>query len=184
MLFDVGFNPRARARSALVTNAAALGVDLGSLDGVVVSHLHPDHVGGVGNVRRRTFSFAAEPLEPKGLPAYVPTQMRHGRADVVVTTAPRVIAPGLALLPPLPRMLFWLGLVAEQALVVNVRGFGVVLVTGCGHPPIERMLGVTEQVLDVPIRAAPALTARVRRAPGSRPGRSPSSSARSQALAA
>jgi 7,8-dihydropterin-6-yl-methyl-4-(beta-D-ribofuranosyl)aminobenzene 5'-phosphate synthase len=30
---------------------------------------------------------------------------------------------------------------------------GLVLVTGCGHPPIERTLGVTEQVLDVPIRA-------------------------------
>jgi 7,8-dihydropterin-6-yl-methyl-4-(beta-D-ribofuranosyl)aminobenzene 5'-phosphate synthase len=50
-------------------------------------------------------------------------------------------------------MLFWLGGIAEQALVVNVRGFGLVLISGCGHPPIERMLGVTEQVLDVPIRA-------------------------------
>jgi 7,8-dihydropterin-6-yl-methyl-4-(beta-D-ribofuranosyl)aminobenzene 5'-phosphate synthase len=49
-------------------------------------------------------------------------------------------------------MLF-LGPIAEQALVVNVRGFGLVLITGCGHPQIERILGVTEQVLDVPIRA-------------------------------
>jgi 7,8-dihydropterin-6-yl-methyl-4-(beta-D-ribofuranosyl)aminobenzene 5'-phosphate synthase len=153
LLFDVGFNRRARARSALVANADALGVDLGSLDGVVVSHLHPDHVGGLANLRRRTFSFAAEPLEPRGVPAYVPTEMHHDRADVLLTTAPRVVAPGVAVLPPLPRMLFWLGLVAEQALVVNVRVFGLVLVTGCGHPPIDRMLGVTEQVLDVPIRA-------------------------------
>jgi len=49
-------------------------------------------------------------------------------------------------------MLFWIGPVAEQALVVNVRGFGLLLVTGCGHPQIERILGVTEQVLDVPVR--------------------------------
>jgi 7,8-dihydropterin-6-yl-methyl-4-(beta-D-ribofuranosyl)aminobenzene 5'-phosphate synthase len=41
----------------------------------------------------------------------------------------------------------------EQALVLNVRGFGLVVVTGCGHPPMERILGVTEDVLDVPIRA-------------------------------
>jgi hypothetical protein len=34
----------------------------------------------------------------------------------------RVIGPGLAVLPPLPRMLFWPGYVTEQALVVNVRG--------------------------------------------------------------
>ena len=42
--------------------------------------------------------------------------------------------------------------VAEQALVINVRGFGLVLVTGCGHPAVERMLAVAEMVLDVPIR--------------------------------
>jgi 7,8-dihydropterin-6-yl-methyl-4-(beta-D-ribofuranosyl)aminobenzene 5'-phosphate synthase len=48
--------------------------------------------------------------------------------------------------------MFWFGPVAEQALVINVRGFGLVLVSGCGHPRIERMLAVTERVLDVPIK--------------------------------
>ena len=79
--------------------------------------------------------------------------MQHPRADIIPATGPRVIAPGLAVLPPLPRMLFWPGYVTEQALAVNVRGFGLVLISGCGHPPIERMLGITERVLDVPIRA-------------------------------
>jgi 7,8-dihydropterin-6-yl-methyl-4-(beta-D-ribofuranosyl)aminobenzene 5'-phosphate synthase len=153
LLFDVGFNPKHRAQSALVQNAATLGVDLQSLDGIVISHLHVDHVGGARNTFRRTFSLAAAPLEPKGLPGYVPAPMRHERADVVLTTGPRVIAPGIAVLPPLPRMLFWIGPIAEQALVVNVRGFGLVLVSGCGHPGIERMLAATEAVLDVPIRA-------------------------------
>ena len=79
--------------------------------------------------------------------------MRHPRADVAVTAGPTVIAPGMAVLPPLPRMLFWAGSISEQVLVVNVRGFGLVLISGCGHPPIERILGITERVLDVPIRA-------------------------------
>jgi 7,8-dihydropterin-6-yl-methyl-4-(beta-D-ribofuranosyl)aminobenzene 5'-phosphate synthase len=79
--------------------------------------------------------------------------MHHPRADIAVTTDPRVIGPGMAVLPPLPGMLFWLGYVTEQALVVNVRGFGLVLISGCGHPRIEQILGVTEQVLDIPIRA-------------------------------
>ena len=78
--------------------------------------------------------------------------MRHERAHVVPTAAARVIGPGVAVLPPLPAVVF-LGPVREQAMVVNVRGFGLVVLTGCGHPPIERILGVTEQVLDVPIRA-------------------------------
>jgi 7,8-dihydropterin-6-yl-methyl-4-(beta-D-ribofuranosyl)aminobenzene 5'-phosphate synthase len=87
------------------------------------------------------------------VPAYVPTRMRHDRAEVRTTTGPTVIAPGVAVLPPLPSTLFLLGPVLEQALVVNVRGFGLVVVTGCGHPPIERILGLTEMVLDVPVRA-------------------------------
>jgi 7,8-dihydropterin-6-yl-methyl-4-(beta-D-ribofuranosyl)aminobenzene 5'-phosphate synthase len=152
LLFDSGLSG-GRNRSALAHNADALGVDLGDLDAVVISHLHVDHVGGVRAMRRRTFAFSAEPLEPRGVPAHVPTEMRHPRAEVIPTTAPRTVAPGVAVLPPLPRMLYWLGYVTEQALVVNVRGFGLVLISGCGHPPIERMLGVTEQVLDVPIRA-------------------------------
>jgi len=153
LLFDTALNRRNDTRSALVQNAELLAADLRSLDGVVISHLHPDHVGGSRSVRRRTFAFAGEPLERKGLPAYVPAPMSHDKAEVVLTTAPRIIATGIAVLPPLPRMMFWLGRVAEQALVVNVRGFGLVLVSGCGHPGIERMLAVSERVLDLPIRA-------------------------------
>ncbi len=153
LLFDAGLNLRRQAQSTLVRNAAALNVDLRRIDAVVISHLHADHVGGFRSQRRRTFAFSVEPLEPKGLPAYVPTLMSHDRAEVVLTTGPRVIAQGVAVLPPLPKMMFWLGAVAEQALVVNVRGFGLVLVSGCGHPGIERMLAVSERVLDVPIRA-------------------------------
>jgi len=59
----------------------------------------------------------------------------------------------MAVLPPLPRMLFWIGYVTEQVLVVNVAGFSLVLIRACGHPRIEQILGVTERVLDVPIRA-------------------------------
>jgi 7,8-dihydropterin-6-yl-methyl-4-(beta-D-ribofuranosyl)aminobenzene 5'-phosphate synthase len=152
VLFDAGLSG-GKARSALARNAQELGVDLGGLDAVVISHLHADHVGGVRAMRQRTFSLSREPLESPGVPAYVPAPMRHPRADVIPVTGPRVIAPGLAVLPPLPRMLFWPGYITEQALVVNVRGYGLVLISGCGHPPIERILSITEQVLDVPIRA-------------------------------
>jgi 7,8-dihydropterin-6-yl-methyl-4-(beta-D-ribofuranosyl)aminobenzene 5'-phosphate synthase len=152
VLFDSGLSG-GKPQSALAHNAGLLGASLAELDAVVISHLHLDHVGGMAAMRRRSFAFAAEPLEPPGVPAHVPTEMGHPRADVRVTTGPRVIAPGMAVMPPLPRMMFWLGYVSEQALVVNVRGFGLVLITGCGHPRIEQILGVTEQAVGVPIRA-------------------------------
>jgi 7,8-dihydropterin-6-yl-methyl-4-(beta-D-ribofuranosyl)aminobenzene 5'-phosphate synthase len=79
--------------------------------------------------------------------------MSHPHADVSVVQEARVSGPGVAVLPPLPRMLFWLGPIAEQALVVNVRGRGLVLVTGCGHPEIERMLAAAERVVDAPVYA-------------------------------
>ena len=155
VLFDSGLSG-GKPESALARNARTLGAGLQDLDAVVISHLHADHVGGIRAMRTRTFSFSAEPLEPRGIPAYVPAPMRHPRADVAVTAGPTVIAPGMAVLPPLPRMLFWAGSISEQVLVVNVRGFGLVLISGCGHPPIERILGITERVLDVPIRAVSA----------------------------
>jgi 7,8-dihydropterin-6-yl-methyl-4-(beta-D-ribofuranosyl)aminobenzene 5'-phosphate synthase len=152
IMFDSGLSG-GKPHSALARNVRILGASLADLDAVVISHLHADHVGGIRAMRAHTFSFAAEPLEPVGIPAHVPCPMTHPRADIAVTARPQVIAQGVALLPPLPRMLFWPGYISEQAMVVNVRGFGLVLISGCGHPPIEKALAVTEQVLDVPIQA-------------------------------
>ena len=152
VLFDCGLSG-GKPESALAQNSQMLGVSLRDLDAVVISHLHADHVGGLQAMRRRTFAFAAGALEPSGVPAHVPAPMSHARADIAVTTGPRLVGPGMAVLPPLPRMLFWLGYITEQVLVVNVTGFGLVLISGCGHPPIEQILAVTEQVLDIPIRA-------------------------------
>jgi 7,8-dihydropterin-6-yl-methyl-4-(beta-D-ribofuranosyl)aminobenzene 5'-phosphate synthase len=151
VLFDTGLGTGAD-RTALEANAGVLGVSLDDLDCVVISHLHADHVGGPGSQFRSTFSFGREHPVPGGVTAFVPTEMSHPRADVSVVDQARVIGPGVALLPPLPRMLFWLGPIAEQALVVNVRGFGLVVISGCGHPEIERTLAAAEQVVDAPVR--------------------------------
>ena len=39
----------------------------------------------------------------------------------------------------------------EQALVVNVDGEGLVLITGCGHPGVERLVIRTESLYDLPV---------------------------------
>lgn len=156
LLFDTGLGTglgTGREPTALESNAVTLGVPLDDLDCVVISHLHADHVGGPRSQFRHTFSFGRERQVPSATPAFVPTEMAHPRADVCVVDQARVIGPGVAILPPLPRMLFWLGPIAEQALVVNVRGRGLVLVTGCGHPEIERMLAAAEKVVDAPVHA-------------------------------
>jgi 7,8-dihydropterin-6-yl-methyl-4-(beta-D-ribofuranosyl)aminobenzene 5'-phosphate synthase len=150
LLFDTGLGTGAD-RTALESNADSLGVSLSDLDCVVISHLHADHGGGPRSQFRNTFSFGHELHVPAGVTAFVPTEMSHPHADVSVVDQARVIGPGVALLPPLPRMLFWLGPIAEQALVVNVRGLGLVVISGCGHPEIERTLAAAEQVVDAPV---------------------------------
>jgi 7,8-dihydropterin-6-yl-methyl-4-(beta-D-ribofuranosyl)aminobenzene 5'-phosphate synthase len=150
LLFDTGLGT-GRGRTVLESNAGTLGITLDDLDCVVISHLHADHVGGAKSQLRRTFSFGREQAVPRALTAFVPTTMTHPKADICVVEETRVIGPGVAVLPPLPRMLFWLGPVAEQALVVNVRGRGLVLITGCGHPEIELTLAGAEKVVDAPV---------------------------------
>jgi len=152
LLFDTGLNLFGRSRSALVDNAEALGVDLAQVPAVVLSHQHDDHVGGIRARRAGSFAFAADPVEPAGLVAYAPVPLTHRAAAVRVTTHATILSPGIALLPPLPAALFWDGApVLEQALVVNVRGVGLVLVSGCGHPGTAAMLDLAQQVLEVPL---------------------------------
>jgi len=152
LLFDTGLNLFGRSRSALVGNAEALGVDLAQVPAVVLSHRHEDHVGGLRAQRARSFAFSGDPVEPPGLVGDAPVPLTDPSAEVRVTTRATVLAPGVALLPPLPAALFWDGApVLEQSLVVNVRGAGLVLVSGCGHPGAAAMLNLAREVLDVPL---------------------------------
>jgi 7,8-dihydropterin-6-yl-methyl-4-(beta-D-ribofuranosyl)aminobenzene 5'-phosphate synthase len=149
-LFDTGLGT-GNERTALESNAQALVSSLDDLDCVVISHLYADHVSGAASQLRRTFAFGHQLHATPTLPAFVPTPMQHPSADVCVVDDARIIAPAVAVLPPLSRMLFWLGPIAKQALVVNVRGRGLVVVTGCGHPDIEQTLAQTETVVDAPV---------------------------------
>lgn len=150
LLFDCGLGTGAD-ESVLDANARTLGIPFDALGCIVISHLHADHVGGPRSQFRHTFSPGRAQTLPGSVPAYVPTDMTHSHADVCLVEEARVIGRGVAVLPPLARMLFWAGLIAEQALIVNVRGRGLVVVSGCGHPAIESVLAATERIVDAPI---------------------------------
>lgn len=152
VLFDCGLGT-GRHEPVLDANARALQVSFDDLGGVVISHLHADHVGGSRPMFRHSFSPGRDLALPSSVPSYVPTEMTHPTADVCVVSEPTVIGKGVAVLPPFLRMLFWAGLIAEQALIVNVRGRGLVLVSGCGHPAIEPVLAAAERVVDAPVHA-------------------------------
>jgi 7,8-dihydropterin-6-yl-methyl-4-(beta-D-ribofuranosyl)aminobenzene 5'-phosphate synthase len=151
ILFDVGLNQRKEHPSPLLRNMQALGVTLEEVDYIAISHLHLDHVGGMEYQRKRTFALSGEPLDLSGITAFVPELMSHPTAKAEVVEGPRSIAPGVASLGAIPRQLFFFGWTPEQSLVVKVEGKGIVLITGCGHSTIQRIVERAEMLFDEPI---------------------------------
>lgn len=151
ILFDVGFNQQGEHPSPLLRNMAALGVDVAEIDALVISHAHEDHVGGVSHMMQHTFALSGEPVDLRGMPAYVPVPLSNPTAQVTLVDGPRIIAPGVASIGPIPRQMFFLGWTVEQSLAVNVEGKGIVLIVGCGHPTLQRIVDRAETLFDEPL---------------------------------
>ena len=151
VLFDVGYNTRSEHPSPLLRNMAALGVDVADVDALVISHAHEDHVGGISHMMQHTFALSGQPVDLKGIPAYVPLPLSNPTARVTVADGPRVIAPGVASMGTIPRQMFFFGWTLEQSLAVNVEGKGIVLIVGCGHPTLQRIVDRAEMLFDEPV---------------------------------
>ena len=151
ILFDVGYNTRGEHPSPLLRNMAALSVDVTEIDAVVISHAHEDHVGGMAHMMRHTFALSGQPVDLKGMPAYVPVPLFNPTTRVTVVDGPLVIAPGVASMGSIPRQLFFFGWTPEQSLAVNVEGKGIVIIIGCGHSTLQRIVDRAEMLFDEPL---------------------------------
>ena len=151
LLLDVGLNAQKETPSPLQRNAAALNVDLDTMDAVVISHGHQDHVGGLKAQMAHSFVLPSAKLEQRRVPVYVPEPMQHPTAELHVVESPQMIAPGVATTGAISRALFVLGLTPEQSLAVNLAGKGIVLIVGCGHQGVRRIVERAEALFDEPL---------------------------------
>jgi 7,8-dihydropterin-6-yl-methyl-4-(beta-D-ribofuranosyl)aminobenzene 5'-phosphate synthase len=126
ILFDTGSDG-----TLLLENMAKLQLDPGKVDIVVLSHIHGDHTGGLTGLLK------ANPRVQVFLPASFPAKFKtavqgHG-ATIVEIKEPREICPNVSTTGVLGRR------IKEQALVIRTERGSVVL-TGCAHPGIARII--------------------------------------------
>lgn len=156
ILLDLGENERRTDPTLLEANMRLLKVDPQLLGALVISHNHPDHVGGMDWWLKHTFSFGKQQISLAGISVYLPTMLNYPGVQPVVSDAPVKIAEGVATSGIMPFMevqpLDWINpLNHEQNLVVNVEGQGLVVISGCGHPGLESMLQRAEAVFGLPV---------------------------------
>jgi 7,8-dihydropterin-6-yl-methyl-4-(beta-D-ribofuranosyl)aminobenzene 5'-phosphate synthase len=170
LLFDTGASP-----DALAVNVERLGIDVGGLQGVVLSHGHFDHAGGFdGLARLRGRSglpmtvhpavWTRRRLElPGGRELRMPTLSRGALEregfEVIERRRPSLLAGGILITGEVdrvnefergmpPQHQAWEGhgwqhdaaVIDDQALVINVRDRGLVVITGCGHAGVVNII--------------------------------------------
>jgi 7,8-dihydropterin-6-yl-methyl-4-(beta-D-ribofuranosyl)aminobenzene 5'-phosphate synthase len=164
LLFDTGLSP-----DAMVINADRLGIDLGAVQAVVLSHGHFDHAGGLaglgGKRGVRALPMVVHPLvwtkrrlavpgrEPEALPTLSTRALEAEGLDVIERREPSLLVDRCVLITGevdrtteyehgMPEShQSWTGsswehdplVLDDQALVVHLRGQGLVVLTGCGH---------------------------------------------------
>ena len=150
ILFDVGANLQSSDPSPLQANMKALGVDLAEVDTVLISHNHMDHVGGLANAQARTFALGKQPVDLAGKRVILPVAMTYPGLAVTVADQPLALAPGVASTGAVHATIA-MGPVDEQALAVRVQGRGVVLIVGCGHQGVPKLLARAAQMFGEPV---------------------------------
>ena len=150
ILFDVGQNAREESPSPLEQNMEALGIALDSIDTIFISHNHFDHVGGKQRQAGDTFSIGLDQVPLPNVRAFVPIPMTYPGLSPVFSAEPTLIGNGVASTGTIPRQLV-LGWIDEQALVVHVAERGAVLIVGCGHQTISKLLQRYDQVFNEPL---------------------------------
>jgi 7,8-dihydropterin-6-yl-methyl-4-(beta-D-ribofuranosyl)aminobenzene 5'-phosphate synthase len=180
LLFDAGLSP-----TGMVTNADRLGLGFDNVQGLILSHGHFDHAGGISGLARRLGSgrmpmlihpYAWTPRRmnfPQGvfdMPTLSKNSLVAEGFDVIERAQPSLLVNGSVLItgevdrttdfehgmPAVhqaqldgrwqhdPRV------IDDQALVVHLKGHGLVVLTGCGHSGVINIARHAQRLTGVP----------------------------------
>lgn len=140
LLFDTGGNG-----PLLLRNMRTLGHDPQELDGILLSHEHGDHTGGLASVLQANSEVTV--FVPASFSAKIKRQIVHSGAELCEIGTRQEIAQGMLTTGDLS------GSVREQSLVCEV-GDASLLITGCAHPGIVKIAREASALSDLPLRMA------------------------------
>lgn len=137
ILFDTGTDPR-----ILMHNVDALNIDLKKVNLVVISHNHGDHTGGLPAVLERNPN--VQVFFPASFPEAFGRRVESLGARAQTVDKPVEICKNIHLTGEMGEA------IKEQSLIIDSPR-GLVVVTGCSHPGIVKILRRAKDVLDKPI---------------------------------
>jgi len=108
-------------------------------------------MGGIPAQRRRQVTLPVEMMSQEPKPCFLPDRAEAQGCTAELIETPRVLTAGIATTGPLARSLFMFGYTEEQAVLARIKGKGLAVFTGCGHPTIEVVLEMVSHLSNEPI---------------------------------
>ena len=133
VLFDTGLDG-----PSLLGNMEVLGVAPESIEAIVLSHEHGDHTGGLQDLLET--GIHPQIYIPAAMAGKV-TQAQREQYTIIEVSDPVEIVPGMFSTGEIS------GSVPEQGLVVKTTE-GIVVITGCAHPGIVKMVERSSEIVD------------------------------------
>jgi len=149
ILFDTGLDHDSTI-CALRYNLDILGIDISEIDAIVISHNHGDHQNKWKWINDKTFvNIENENILPD-IKVYVPEDKLNLKIAAVFSYDPVKICEGVYTTGIIRAPMFFSS-VQEQGLIFNVKDKGTIIVTGCGHQTVEKLLQRCDRISDFSI---------------------------------